>query len=567
MSSNTVLLKIRNYKCFGDGFSGFDTIRPINVIIGRNNCGKSTLLELAQHAVSPMDLPTTSPGATRPEVLFETALSVEDVQKVFVPGKQHSGLPRGMDLWDVGQHCVGKKLGVLLPLKGDENRGFVRFETDLADYAKPFHGQLAQCLTNPFASRRFRRLRAERSIQPEVDSEPYLHDNGTGATNIVQAFINKAWLPSKLVEDTLLEELNKIMEPDASFTDIVVQQDKNKFWEVYLEEKEKGRVALSQSGSGLQTVLLVLILLYLVPHLDKRQLSDYVFAFEELENNVHPALQRRLLMYIRAIAVNTQALFFMTTHSHVVIDLFSTDPQAQLVHVTHNGHEARTRSVEAYTQCRGVFDDLDVRASDLLQSNGVVWVEGPSDRLYFNKWLHLWTNGELREGVHYQCIFYGGRLLAHLSAVPSDEMDCDGADALKILRVNRNAIIIVDSDKRYKRGQLNRTKKRILEEMANIDAMCWVTKGREVENYVPSRAVACLYKKTSVGLVGTYESFADYLDRIQRGEGKRFSSAKVVFAERICCLLQREDIEPILDLALRLDEACARIRKWNGAAS
>jgi len=38
-------LKARNLKCFAD-WQGFDGVLPVNVIVGRNNAGKSTLLDL-----------------------------------------------------------------------------------------------------------------------------------------------------------------------------------------------------------------------------------------------------------------------------------------------------------------------------------------------------------------------------------------------------------------------------------------------------------------------------------------------------------------------------------------
>jgi len=39
-------LKIKNYKCFGDTAQGFNEIKPINIIIGKNNSGNSSLIDL-----------------------------------------------------------------------------------------------------------------------------------------------------------------------------------------------------------------------------------------------------------------------------------------------------------------------------------------------------------------------------------------------------------------------------------------------------------------------------------------------------------------------------------------
>ena len=41
-------VKFRGHGSFKSEWSGFATIKPINVIIGRNNTGKSHLLDLAE---------------------------------------------------------------------------------------------------------------------------------------------------------------------------------------------------------------------------------------------------------------------------------------------------------------------------------------------------------------------------------------------------------------------------------------------------------------------------------------------------------------------------------------
>ena len=54
-------IKINNYKCFvaDNEPQGFDVIKPINVIIGKNNSGKSKLLEALGKIITqkPEELP------------------------------------------------------------------------------------------------------------------------------------------------------------------------------------------------------------------------------------------------------------------------------------------------------------------------------------------------------------------------------------------------------------------------------------------------------------------------------------------------------------------------------
>jgi hypothetical protein len=76
-------------------------------------------------------------------------------------------------------------------------------------------------------------------------------------------------------------------------------------------------------------------------------------------------------------------------------------------------------------------------------------------------------------------MFYGGRLLCHLSAG-----DSEIEDFISLSHLNRNPAILIDSDKSSDEDNINDTKNRILNEFNNIPAFCWLTAGREIENYV-----------------------------------------------------------------------------------
>ena len=557
-----VSIKVKNYKGIGADEQGYDGIRSVNLIIGRNNTGKSTLLDLIEYATSPSDRDLSAQGhrGLQSEVTVTNVLLEEELRPVFQEDMAGGNSITG-NHWDFGRRWIGKP--ITWKLEPGDKHEFVALDPPLSvANPEPLNQSLARQNNNPFRNYGFRKLLADRDISPEPDRSIGMATNGDGATNTIQHFLNKASLPTQLVNETFLSRLNEIFEPDATFTGIDVQQLEDERWEVYLAETEKGPIPLSQSGSGIKTILLVLVCLYLIPHVEGRFLGQYLFGFEELENNLHPALQRRLLLFLREVAVQEGCKFFLTTHSNVAIDLFANDDRSQIVHVTHDRRQATVRTVTTYVDNRGILDDLDVRASDLLQANGVVWVEGPSDRIYFNRWMELVSGGQIREGAHYQCVFYGGKLLAHLSGV---DPDVDAGEAVKIFEVNRNAIVILDSDKRESGQALNETKHRIISEIEEMGNMAWVTAGREIENYLPGNALESLYSVDPLPLLEPFADIAAYLDKIKDEEGAKYLRNKVLFAGKIIPHITRHDLQ-VLDLEDKIAEAHQRILAWNRAS-
>ncbi len=541
------ILKIKNYKCFGEEFQGFEAIYPINIIIGRNNSGKSTALDIIESFCN------SDPKNDSNVYLYSKKLTDVDVSKGFRHGTSGGGLPG--DHWQYGQHYINKTMTIEVFKETKTMKGI---SVDLNNsVAEGYLAKVGSALNISLRDFKTKRIRAERHIVPETDDDIPVQENGLGATNIIQRFINKSNLPSDLIEKKLLTELNKIFEPDLKIIDIVVQQT-GAFWEIYLEEESKGRIALSRSGSGIQTVLLVLIYLYLIPEIENKSVSKYFYLFEELENNVHPALLRRLFIYLRNFALSNSTYFFITTHSNVVIDAFSRDPDAQILHVKLVGKHATIKKVEAFLERKGVIDDLDIRASDLLQSNGIIWVEGPSDRIYLNHWINLYTNGTLKENIHYQIVFYGGRLLAHLSANPDGENQ-----SINILNVNCNCSLLMDSDKNYISAPLNTTKKRMIDEIKSVNGFVWVTKGREVENYIPLEALQKLLELNSLPSVSQFDSVLDYLVKVKKKIGKKYSANKVLFAEVMREFITKDNYLNSYDLEPQLKSITATIKKWN----
>ena len=413
---------------------------------------------------------------------------------------------------------------------------------------------------NELSSVCLRRMNAERDIVPEFESdEESVSVNGNGATNLIRKFINNDKYDESIVESLILDELNNIMKPDALFSSIRVQQvnydkDTQYKWEVFLEENGH-RYALSKSGSGLKTILLILINLYLIPQTKNYKNKEIIYAFEEIENNLHPALQRRVFEYLYRYSVLHNTPIFLTSHSHIAINTYFGKDRVNMFHVVKDTGISSIKSIGTGTEVSNLLDDLDVKASDLFQSNGIIWVEGPSDRIYILHWLKVLAKAEFVEGQHFQFMYYGGKLLSHYTALELGEKT---ENLINILTMNRNAIVVIDSDKKSIRAHISDTKRRIRDELKKQGMFCWITKGKEIENYVSAEAVnrtfGCDLKQ-----IGPYELFPDYISKYD----KAFTSHKVDTARKLCENITSDNSESILDLSENIIKMYEIIQKWN----
>ena len=555
-------IRFRKYKSFGEEYSTIP-LKHMTVLIGRNNSGKSSCIDVIEALCRPDTLASTKKHSL--ELLVDRMLSDDEWTDHFSKSGYFKGVYPSLNQFH-GRICsfnlLPQSSGVH-PSSYPDMIPFEEKELNTAIRSSELENQLDMLIKKIS----FVRINAERDIVPEVEgAKENLDENGNGATSLINLILNHEDQNEWLIKRDLLDALNHIMYPDAIYTGIDVKKLRDDKWEVFLYEDDK-KYALSKMGSGLKTVILVLLCLIVIPstkHFYTWEDAICIFAFEELENNLHPALQRRLFDYIDKFRLNHPNTYvFLTTHSHVPINMFAGQEDAQILHVTNVNGMSSLRVIDSFVSKSEVLNDLDVRASDLLQSNGIIWVEGPSDRIYIKRWIELWGGSDLREGIDYQFLYYGGRLLSHYSAVESEDPD-DQVDEklIEILKINRNAAIVMDSDITKERPDINKTKERIQDGFKQNHMLCWITAGKEIENYVPVQAINSAYG-CQLSQCGLNNLFPNYVKKDATTQ-KAFRKGKVSFACEVAKHITKGDSiqVPRSDLEQKMAELIKTIRGW-----
>ena len=563
-------MKIANFKNIGNKYIGFERLTKLNVLIGQNNIGKSTLLEMLDFL---FEMRTNYNRNFLTEITIPPMEFTVEVDKNLLM----TFLGKNKSSSDVGNHYeyvssfIDRKIKYRANNRNLEAISYVALDDDEPVMLKNttrglelLNNFVSYCLNELINQHNLIKLYADRNLIPEIhDDNLIVESDGRGGTNLIRHYLHNSHSDHRLVEVTLLEALNEIIGPQDSFSRIMCQEQRRNgeiYWEVLLENKN-GKIALSNSGSGLRTILLVLIKLFLEPKANGFGKQKNIYIFEELENNLHPAIQRNLFNYLFEWIKNHDDVIFLTTHSNIPLNMSCGNSDVSITHLKKDLEtgELITEIGGSFLNNNDILNDLGVKASDILQSNSIIWVEGPSDRVYINKWIELESKGVLKENIHYQIIFYGGRLLAHLSG----EIDEDFNKLIQLFRANRNSIIVMDSDRTSKGKKINKTKQRIKEEFEKQNSIAWITKGKEIENYLSKSTLKKAYGYDIT--LGQFDIIIDVLNKIQ--DKKRFGDiyGQHKYRESINLVqnMDRKDLD-VLDLHKNIREIVNKIKVWNG---
>jgi energy-coupling factor transporter ATP-binding protein EcfA2 len=321
-----------------------------------------------------------------------------------------------------------------------------RYAIEPAGVARSFRAQFAK-------DKELVLLPPKRSLElnrPIALNDP-IHPDGSGILNFLFLAKNQPSAdPDRKLHDCIASEFVAISD---GFSFEVFPNRQNA---IQLRFSFRGRdwVPATACGLGLQD-LLVILYFALAPNAD-------ILLIEEPESHLHPAMQHKLLSFLRE---RTNKQYFLTTHSNVFANKAFVD---RVFFTTFDG----VISVTDETSRASILEDLGYSVTDNLLSDLVILVEGPTDKPVIEEFLR---KADLYGRFEIKIWPLGGDIM--------DQVD------LSVFAEKYNMLALVDRD-----PGSSHVRKRFAENCASLGIESHRLSRYALENYFTLAALRAVFK-------------------------------------------------------------------------
>ena len=476
-------LRIKNYKAIED--SEWLSIDDLSILIGKNDAGKSTLLESIKilllesekidsahfHMNSAeecticgefVDIPSelsqnlkedidVSDDTLRIEKRFKNRGSKSPKREIYL-GENREKLLKGAVIRNgerLNKAPSRRFIWEFLP-----EPLYVPAERDVSEQTSFKSNTFISRLLNPI-------LKQSEDIDDKIsDLESSLSEEMEELSDdLTERLSSHMDTISRVSVETTSIDVSKSLSPNISISDTAIEQS----------------IPISERGSGVGSLF---ILSLVEEYKDKHIGEGYFLLFEEPGVWLHPGAQRRMLSAIKSISQEGGQIA-LSTHSPIFIDRRGS---ANMFIVKRQDGVSNMRFLSS--DYFSIIDEIGARSSDVLQSDFVIYTEGINDvrsvKVVAKHYIDDWD--ELNIVIQH----LGGR------------GNLDHCEPKELAKINKNFGFILDSDKSPIEGDPNSTNDSVNStakylqqecEKLELDIPVLVLNRREMENYFTATGI------------------------------------------------------------------------------
>ncbi|HTA27925.1 MAG TPA: AAA family ATPase [Bacteroidia bacterium] len=272
-------LKIENFRGFTTMNSPLLFSKNINVIVGPNNSGKSTILRSIHYLQESND-------SFYPNDISKS--KDEGHIRVVVNDAEHLKIPKNIDTNSFTMYFGMKKDGniTLNMLTDGEDTNYIKFSNNEPDN-----------LIYPYTAKR-----KVTSFNPSISEQ--VTNSVTGNLSTLPAKTDRSINPGSETHKEYIQVCEDIFGKDFFFTTMSSGEGKN----VGIKVNNYESITIDRMGEGVASILGLINILC--------GAKNKVFLIEEIENDIHPLALKSILKLIESKSSTNQ--FFISTHSNIV---------------------------------------------------------------------------------------------------------------------------------------------------------------------------------------------------------------------------------------------------------